>query len=232
MSDNTRKNIKDLPEKQRPYEKCIQCGAATLSDEELLAVIIRTGCVGKQATELSSEIIKLGGDNGLLGICRLTERELLQIRGVGMVKAVQIRCICELSKRISRGVAVKKQIFNSPAVIADYYMEECRHKEREELKVIMLNSKSVYLGDVNVSVGTVNASFASAREIYLEALKYKAVNICLLHNHPSGDPTPSRSDIESTQKIVQAGEIIGIRLMDHIIIGDNRYVSFKENGII
>lgn len=224
--------IKDLPLNQRPYEKCLNYGVETLSDEELLAVILRTGCKGKLATDLSTEVIKLGGDNGLLGICRLTERELLSLKGIGKVKAIQIRCICELSKRISRGVCSKKTVFDTPKVVAEYYMEECRHKEREELKVIMLNSKSVYLGDENVSIGTVNASFASAREVFLEALKYKAVNICLLHNHPSGDPTPSRSDIESTMKIMEAGEIIGIKLVDHIIIGDNRYISFRESGII
>ncbi len=226
------KVIKDLPKDQRPYEKCENLGPECLTDAELLAIIIRTGCKGKQSVELANDIISKSGNDGILGICKIDIIELLEIKGIGKVKALQIKCIGELSKRISRSVVDKKLIFNNPQIIAEYYMEECRHKEREELKVIMLNSKSAYLGDINVSVGTVNSSFASPREIYLEALKYKAVTIILLHNHPSGDPNPSRKDIESTRNISIAGEIIGIKLIDHIIIGDNRYISLKEKGIL
>ncbi len=223
--------IKDLPLDQRPYEKCEKSGPESLADAELLAVIIRTGCQGKQSVELAGDIIKLGGNDGILGICRLDIKELSQIKGIGRVKAIQLKCIGELVKRISKRSAGEKIIFNNPETIAAYFMEECRHKQKEELKVIMLNSKSAYICDVNVSVGTVNASYASAREIFLEAFKYKAVNIILLHNHPSGDCTPSRQDIDSTRKIKEAGEIIGIKLIDHIIIGDNKYISFAEMGI-
>lgn len=227
-----KRTIKELPADQRPYEKCERLGAESLADAELLAVIIRTGCMGKQSVELADDVLKKCGKDGILGICRLDIPELLEIKGIGRVKAVQLKCIGELSKRISRSVVSKRMIFNSPEIIARYYMEECRYKQREELKVIMLNSKSAFLGDVNVSVGTVNSSHASAREIFLEALKHKAVNIILLHNHPSGNATPSRTDIESTRIIREAGEIVGIRLIDHIIIGDNEYISFKEKGLI
>lgn len=224
--------IKDLPSDQRPYEKCELLGPEYLADAELLAVIIRTGCVGKQSVELAGDILKLGGGNGIIGICRLDIKELLQLKGIGRVKAIQIKCIGELAKRISKSTIGKKLVFNNPRIIAEYFMEECRHKSKEELKVIMLNSKSSYICDVNVSVGTVNASYASSREVFLEALKYKAVNIVLLHNHPSGDCIPSRQDIETTKKIKEAGEIIGIKLIDHIIIGDNNYISLAEEGLI
>ncbi|MFQ9934533.1 MAG: RadC family protein [Lachnospiraceae bacterium] len=224
--------IKDMPKDQRPYEKCESFGPECLADAELLAVIIRTGCEGKQSVELAADIIRKGGVDGILGICRLDIRELMDIKGIGRVKAIQIKCIGELAKRISKSTVCKKLIFNNPKIIADYFMEECRHKEKEELKVIMLNSKSLYLGDVNVSVGTVNASYASAREVFIEAFRYKAVAIVLLHNHPSGDCMPSRQDIEVTKKIKEAGEIIGIKLIDHIIIGDNKYISLTEKGLI
>lgn len=224
--------MKELPEDLRPYEKCQSKGADSLSDSELLAVILRTGCIGKQSLELATEIIGLCGDEGISGIARLELNDLLDIKGVGMVKAAQIKCIGELSIRIARKSTHKKLLFNEPSIIAGYFMEECRTKSREELKVIMLNSKAVYLGDVNVSIGTVNSSHASSREIFLEALKYKAVNIILLHNHPSGDSTPSSQDISCTRVIKEAGEIIGIKLLDHIIIGDHEYYSFKEKGMI
>ena len=226
------RQIKDLPSDQRPYEKCELLGPEMLADAELLAVIIRTGYEGKHSVELAGDILKLCGGDGLTGICKLDVRELMCIKGIGKVKAIQLKCICELTKRISKGSHGKKHIFNNPGYIAEYFMEECRHKVKEELKVIMLNSKSAYLGDINVSVGTVNSSNASAREIFLEALKYKAVYIILLHNHPSGDAAPSRQDIETTKIIKEAGDIIGIRLIDHIIIGDNEYVSFNERGIL
>lgn len=224
--------IKDLPEDQRPYEKCERLGAGCLADAELLAVIIRTGCRGRQSVELAGDILARCGDEGILGICSMDICELMDIRGIGRVKAVQIKCIGELAKRISRGTVAKRNIFNRPETIAEYYMEELRHKTREELKVIMLNGKAAYLGEADISVGTVNSSSASAREIFLEAFKYKAVNIILMHNHPSGDSTPSRQDIDSTGRIKEAGELVGIRLIDHIIIGDNEYVSFKEKGLI
>ncbi len=227
-----KKIIKNLPEDLRPYEKCEKMGPAGLGDAELIAVILRTGCVGKQSVELAAEIMAMCGAEGVCGIAGLSYKELTDIKGVGRVKAVQIQCIGELAKRIARKHTGKKLVFREPCVIAEYYMEEYRLKAREELKVIMLNSKSVYMGEVNVSVGTVNASHASSREIFLEALKYKAVNIVLLHNHPSGDATPSRQDIESTRVIKQAGDIIGIRLLDHIVIGNHEYVSFSEKGII
>ncbi len=232
MNNLKSKQIKDLPEDQRPYEKCELYGADILADAELLAVIIRTGYEGKTSVELAGDILKLCGSDGLTGICNLDIKELMTIKGIGRVKAIQLKCIGELTKRISKSVRGKKPVFNEPGYVAEYFMEECRHKEREELKVIMLNSKSAYLGDVNVSVGTVNSSNASAREIFLEAFKFKAVFIILLHNHPSGDATPSRQDIETTRIIKEAGDIIGIRLIDHIIIGDNEYVSFSEKGII
>ena len=155
----------------------------------------------------------------------------MSIKGIGKVKAIQIKCIAELSRRISKTNAKCELVFNSPATIVDYYMEDLRHKEVEEFVMLALNSKSVLLDEFVISKGTVNSSMASPREIFIQALRVKAVNIIIMHNHPSGDPTPSRNDLIVTNTIKQAGDIIGVKLIDHIIIGDNKYISFKESGL-
>lgn len=224
--------IKDLPQQSRPYEKCISKGAGSLNDEELLAVIIRTGANGVRSDELARKILDLSSDKGIAGICNLSLEELIRVRGVGHVKAIQIQCVAELSRRIAKSQRQITARLVTPAAVAEYFMEEMRHKEKEELKVVMLDAKSAYLGDVTVSVGTVNFTVASPREIFLEAFKYKAVNIIVMHNHPSGDPTPSQNDVSCTRKIREAGEILGISLIDHIIIGDNSYYSFNEKRIL
>ena len=169
---------------------------------------------------------------GLLGICHVTMNELMRIRGIGRVKAVQILCIAELSMRLSSQKVHKKISFHTPKSIADYYMEKMRHLNREEMILILFNGKNKVIKELKVSVGTVNQTVASPREVFLEALKYEAVYLILLHNHPSGDPTPSRQDVSVTKRIKEAGELLGIYLSDHIIIGDRSYVSFKEQQLL
>jgi DNA repair protein RadC len=224
--------IKDLPEQARPYEKCFSYGPNALSDAELLAVIIRTGANGIRSDELAGMVLEKTGDKGITGICSLSIEELTDIKGIGKVKAIQLQCIAELSRRIAKSVRKVTAKLVTPQAVADYYMEEMRHKDKEELKVIMLDAKSALLGETTVSIGTVNFTVASPREIFLEALKYKAVNVIVMHNHPSGDPTPSQNDISCTRRIREAGELIGISLIDHIIIGDNSYYSFNEKRIL
>jgi DNA repair protein RadC len=226
------KKIKDMPKDTRPYEKCLKHGASSLADSELLAIVLKSGYKGVKSIELADFIIKKAGDNGLTGLLRLSLHELLEVKGIGEVKAVMLLSIFEMAKRIKSNDLVKGMILNSPGIIVDHFMERLRYKEKEELLLLMLNSKSLLLGTSTISVGTVNSSFASPREIFLEALKYKAVNIVLLHNHPSGDPTPSKADIKSTSDIFDMGKVIGINLIDHIIIGDNKYISFSEKGLI
>ncbi len=226
---NKASKIKDLPIDQRPYEKCEKYGPSFLADSELLAIIIRTGVKGKKSIELADEII---GENGLIGLCRVSLDELTKTKGVGKVKALQIMCIVELALRISKGNMKEKMIFNTPLTVAEYFMEELRHKNREEFIVLMLTSKSTLIKKLVLSIGTVNKSLASPREIFVEAIRCNAVCIILIHNHPSGDPTPSRADIDVTRRIKEAGELIEIKLIDHIIIGDNKYTSFSECELI
>ena len=213
----------------RPYEKCLTLGAETLSDAELLAVILRTGVSGMNSIELAQHIFSVCcRSKGLLGLSSITIPELLKIRGVGKVKAVQIKCICELSRRTAKQSASAKLKFTEPEAIAAYYMQDLRLLEKEHMILVMLDSKCRLIHDCVISMGTVNASLITPREIFSEALKFEAVSIVLLHNHPSGDATPSRNDIEVTRRIAQAGSLLGINLIDHIVIGDNAYTSLRE----
>ena len=218
-----RKGILSLPPEERPYEKCLEQGCQALSDAELLAVIIRTGAVGDTSVELARRVLDLGGRQGnLAGLCGLSVQELTSVKGIGRVKAIQIQCIAELSRRMAKSRARDGLCF----------MEDLRHEEREQCRVMMLNTRSMLLAEKQLSVGTVNASLISAREIFLEALKCQAVYIILIHNHPSGDPHPSREDILLTKRVWEAGELIGISLLDHIIIGDRSYVSLREENLM
>lgn len=225
------KRMADLPREERPYEKCLSNGPSSLSDAELLAVIIRTGARGEGSLELARKVLELSpmGD-GILGIYHASLEELMSIKGVGLVKAMQLKCVAELAKRIRQATARERLSFLQPGQIADFYMEELRHEEQEKIILLMLNTKSQLIGEKVLSVGTVNASLISPREIFMEALRHGAVNIILLHNHPSGDSTPSRDDVRFTDRIRQCGELMGIHLLDHIVIGDNNYTSFMEDS--
>lgn len=224
--------IKNLPLESRPDEKLEAYGAETLTDAELLAVIIRTGFHGKNSVSLAENILESSGNKGLTGLCQISVKELMELRGVGKVKAVQIKAIAELTRRISKKTAKERLVFTDPESIAMYYMEDLRHKEKECFMLLSLNSKCVLLEQSVISLGTVSASLASPREIFIEALKHKAVNIILLHNHPSGDPTPSKNDIQVTLKVKEIGRMLEINLVDHIIIGDNSYVSLNEENLM
>lgn len=222
----TKARMKELPKDERPYEKCLRYGPWKLSDAELLAVILRSGTAGNSCVDLACEILKASRlEEGLLGIHHLSLQELQAIKGVGQVKAVQIKCIGELSKRISSAGTRCRLDFSNPETIANYYMELLRHEEQEKTICIMLNTKNHLLGDVVLTTGTVNSSLLSPRELFLEALRFHAVHIILIHNHPSGDATPSEEDIQITRRIQKAGEILGITLLDHIIIGDHVFTS-------
>lgn len=225
--------IKDIPKNDRPYEKCFSYGPQILSDCELLSVILRTGTNGRSAYDLAKEILSTNGENvKLLSVMHLTKEELINIKGIGMVKAVQILCIGELAKRIASMPFHDTVKYDTPKKIAGFYMEQMRHLEQETLKVMFLDTKCKLIKDKEITRGTINQSLISPREIYIEALKCNAVNIVLVHNHPSGDSTPSKDDIQCTIKIKDAGNLVGIRLLDHIIIGDNQFSSLKELRVL
>lgn len=226
--------MKQLPKEDRPYEKCLEKGARALTDEELLAVIIRTGSKDATSLELAKDILALeGSGTRLLGLLHHSLKDYCRIKGIGMVKGAQLMCIGELSRRIWNYKAKENLLsFTKPEQIADYYMEDLRHLEQEEIHVMFLNTKQNLLRDLLVSKGTVNASVITPREILIEGLRCLAVNMILVHNHPSGDPTPSESDMLLTARVKEAGDVIGIALLDHIIIGDKSYLSFRQQQII
>ncbi|MCI9074261.1 MAG: DNA repair protein RadC [Dorea sp.] len=224
--------MKTLPELERPYEKCERLGAGSLSDAELLAVLLRTGSRGENVLDLSRRILYYAGEDGILGIHHFTIERLKRMKGIGRVKAVQMVCISELTKRLAKARACEMLQFTCPASIAKYYMEDMRHERQEVMKLLMLNSKSRLIGESDISKGTVNASLITPRELFIEALQKNAVSIIILHNHPSGDPSPSREDRLITERIRQAGDLIGIELLDHIVIGNNCYISFSEQGLL
>ena len=224
--------IKEIPVTERPYEKCEQRGSASLSDEELLAVLLRTGTRGESALALARHILYHAGETGILGIHQFSMERLMAIKGIGKVKAIQLSCISELAKRLSKATYQEALCFSEPGSIARYYMEDLRHEKQELMKLLMLNTKARLIGETNISKGTVNASLITPRELFIEALQKNAVSIVIMHNHPSGDPTPSREDMLITKRILDAGALIGIELLDHIIIGNNQYITFREEGLL
>ena len=231
MSHNTK--IKELPIDCRPYEKCLKYGVSALTEEELVAILLRSGTKGSSSLEVARKILHFSsGKEGLLNLHTLTLNELKGICGIGDVKAIQLKCIGEISKRIAGTIAEKGISFNRPETIADYYMEQLRHEDQELLLCMMLDTKNHRLGEEIIFKGTVNASYASPREIFLAALSYRAAGILLVHNHPSGDPTPSSADLTITTRIQNAGAMLGIPLIDHIIIGNCCYTSFRERDLL
>lgn len=223
--------MKNLPESERPYEKFQKMGVESLTDAELVAVIIKTGTYSKTAMDIARELL-LGKQNNLLNLFDYSYEELMQFDGIGKVKAIQIKVIAELSKRIACTRSGYSLQMKKPSSIADYYMERMRHRKEEVLIGAFFDSKCNFLGDAEISVGSVNYAYVSPRDVFRRALEKNAVFLILLHNHPSGDPTPSCDDQKVTKRILSCGDMLGVDLADHIIIGDNCYYSFKEEHII
>ncbi|MDD2971998.1 MAG: DNA repair protein RadC [Lachnospiraceae bacterium] len=234
QNDQTKNKVKLLTaDMDKPYEKFLRLGADNLSDAELLAIIIRTGTRDADSVTIGQKVLDLSDSRlGLLGIHHISVDELMTIKGIGEVKAVKIKCVAELSRRLSKTSAGLSLQIGNPKTVANYYMEDMRHQESEWIMLVMLDNKNRIIKDEIISKGTVNASLLSPREIFLMSLRYKAVYILILHNHPSGDPTPSKQDIAITERIREVADLIGIPLIDHIIIGDRKYMSFKEKGFL
>ncbi len=225
--------MKALPEAERPYEKCEKYGVSNLSDAELLAVILRAGSKDKTAVELATEVLNLHPVyKNLIGLYHLSLTELKRIHGIGTVKAIQILCVGELSRRIARTNVENTVSFSNPQSVADYYMENLRHLSKEEIHVMFFDTKHRLIGDRKLAIGTVMSAQTTPREILIDAIKCEAVFMILVHNHPSGNPTPSNMDIQFTKRVKEAGELVGITLSDHVIIGDNCYTSLKERGLL
>lgn len=227
----TNKTIKELPASERPYEKFLSLGASGLSDADLLAIIIKTGTKDKSAVDIAQEILS-GRHGNLLNLYEMSYDELIQVSGIGQIKAIQLKAVAELSMRISKAKRARSICMNTPVTIADYYMEQMRHLQQEVVICAYFDVKSRFLGDKFISKGSLSSSVVDISSVMRTALEKNASKIVLLHNHPSGDCTPSKDDIAVTDRLAEGSRIFSIELCDHIIIGDNEYYSFYENKII
>lgn len=229
--DKKNLTMKEIPTCERPYEKCEQYGVGALSDAELLAVIIRTGRKGERVTELALRVLDNIPGKKIGGLFQMTLNQLQSIHGIGRVKAIQLSCLTEITKRMmSSAVSTQQLLCTEPEKIAVYFMPKMKFLECEQVRLLILNGRNALVRDLEMSNGSFNSALASPREIFYNAIKHGAVSIIVLHNHPSGDPTPSREDILVTKRLADTGKMVGIPLLDHIIIGDNCYISMKASG--
>lgn len=220
--------IKDLPLSERPYEKLEVYGAENLSNAELLAIIIKTGTKEQSSVSIAQKILNLKENtdkDNLRFLQDISLEEFMQIKGIGKVKAIQLKAICELTKRIARPINNQKKIIKSPKDIAEMLIPELRYEKREIAKVIILNSRNVVLRMIDISLGGANFACIEPKDVLSEAIKMQAPKIILVHNHPSGDTTPSKGDYKVTDRIYEAADLMGIQLLDHVIIGDDTYQS-------
>lgn len=222
--------IRDYPKEERPRERFLQDGPQSLSNQELLALLLRTGSKEESVLQLSNRLIK--AFEGFRLLKEASVEELTEIKGIGEAKAIQILASVELGRRIHKLNDQDRYVIRSPEDGANYCMEEMRFLSQEHFVCLYLNTKNQVLHKRTVFIGSLNASIVHPREVFKEAFRRSAASIICLHNHPSGDPSPSREDIEVTKRLVECGKIMGIEVLDHIIIGEHKYVSLKEKGYL
>lgn len=221
--------IKDLPEMEKPYEKFENYGAERLSDAELLAIIIKSGTKDKTSVELAQEILLLDSEKrGLNFLREISIDDLRKIKGLGRVKAIQLKATIELAKRISKPYKILRKTVTSPDDVAEVLMSDMKDSSQEMMKVIVLNVKNEIVRVSTISLGTANSTLIEARDVFKEAIRYNSTRIIVAHNHPSGDPTPSKSDIVFSARLRDAGKLIGIEVLDHVIIGNDKFCSLKR----
>ena len=237
MNSNKPLTMKELPLSERPYEKLETLGASQLTDAELLAIILKSGACGEKVTDLAKRLLAYAEqeqDSGqpLSDLLRMSSDRLYRFRGLGRVKVIQLKALLEISARIAASQARERFCAANPESVAALYMQQMRFLSKVVVKAVFLNGRNEIITAQDISLGTVNFSIISARDIFLAALKQEAVSLIMLHNHPSGDPRPSRSDIIATKRLRECGTLLEIQLWDHIIIGNGKYFSMREEGSI
>lgn len=221
--------IKEIPINDRPVERLINKGSEALSNDELLAILLRTGTKEMSAKDLGTLILNKVGISELRNI---TYEQLISIKGVGSKKAGTIMAAIELSKRMNQKVVNLRGEFNDPLKLYNHYREILKDKNQEHFYVVYLDIRNKIIKDKLLFIGTANYSTVHPRDIFKEAYLNGAISIVVIHNHPSGEVLPSKNDLETTKQLVAVGNLLGIKVMDHIIIGENKYYSFCENGDI
>lgn len=222
--------IRDFPQDERPRERFIQNGPESLSNHELIAILLRTGTKDESVLQLSNRL--LTNFEGLRLLKAATLEEMTEIKGIGQAKAIQILAAVEIGRRIANLNYTDRYVIRSPEDGANYVMNDMRFLSQEHFVCLYLNTKNQVLHKQTIFIGSLNASIVHPREVFREALKRSAASIICLHNHPSGDPAPSREDIEVTKRLVECGKMIGIDVLDHLIIGENKFFSLKEKGYL
>ena len=221
--------VKEWPSSEQPREKLVQLGPEHLSNTELLAILLRVGVAGQDVVSLSSEL--LVRFDGVVGLARAPLTSLAEVKGIGSAKAVAIKAALELGRRLLLSEANERPQIRSPQDVASMLQLKMGLLEQEHLQVVLLNTKNFVLGTRTVYVGSLNASLIRVAEVFRDAVKENCAAIIVAHNHPSGDPTPSPEDVRVTRELVAAGKLLDIDVLDHLVIGHNRYISLKQQKL-
>ncbi|AWB45726.1 hypothetical protein DCC85_17035 [Paenibacillus sp. CAA11] len=222
--------LRDIPHEERPRERMMRYGAGALSHAELLAILLRTGTRHESAVHVANRLLARSG--GIRNIVDFSVSELMQTKGIGEAKAIQLQAGIELGRRLARSAPTEATVIRSPRDAADILMEQLRYLQKEHFVCLFLNTKNHVIAQETLSIGSLNASIVHPREVFRAAIKSSSAAVICAHNHPSGDPTPSQEDIQITRRLCEAGEIVGIDVLDHLVIGDGTYVSLKEQGFM
>ncbi|MBK8986899.1 MAG: DNA repair protein RadC [Chloroflexi bacterium] len=221
--------IRDMAEHDRPRERLVKVGAGAVSSAELLAIVLRTGTGGENVLRLAERLLHTFGS--IPGLARATIPELMSVKGIGQAKAVEIKAALEIGRRLMASAPEEKPRITSPADAANLLMSEMMFLEQEHLRLILLDTRNRVLGTPNIYIGSLNTSVIRIGELFRAALKANAAAFIVAHNHPSGDPSPSPEDVNVTRQLVAAGKLLDLDVLDHIVIGHQRYVSLKERGL-
>ena len=223
-----RSTIKDMPSGDRPRERLAYAGASALSNAELLAIILRVGSGGENVLNLAQRLLNT---HGLAGLARKSIAELSQEKGLGATKIVQVKAAFELGRRLMASAPDERPQIRTPADAANILMSEMALLEQEQLRVMLLDTRNRVLAAPTVYVGSLNTTMIRVSEIFREAIRQNAAALIVAHNHPSGDPSPSPEDVAVTREIIEAGRLLDVEVLDHLIIGQQRFVSLKERGL-
>lgn len=230
MAEAARFVMRDIPVEERPRERMLEVGANGLSNAELLAILLRTGVKNISAVQLAQKVLL--ATNGLPGLAACPIGDLTSIHGLGQAKAVQLKAGIELGRRLTKTSREALYTIKSPEDAASYLMEDLRYLEKEQFVCLFLNTKNQVSGQEVLSIGSLNASIVHPREVFRAAIRSGCASVLCAHNHPSGDPTPSPEDISITKRLVEVGDLVGIPVIDHLVIGDRSFVSLKQRGLI
>ncbi len=231
MGGFERSTLKEWPARERPRERLREVGAAALSATELVAILVGSGTEGRSAMMVAGELLRLAGGS-LRRLAAASPAELAQVRGVGSAVAARLASALELGRRLAREEPVERARIRGPGDVYERCAPSLRDLSQEEFRILLLNTQHAVLRELLVTRGILDASVVHAREVFRPAIVESAAAIILVHNHPSGDPVPSPEDREITRQLAEAGRLLGIPVVDHVVVGDGRYVSFVESGLM